>query len=127
MKTLSAFLLSMFIFAGLFSAKPAFASPPDAHQQAMEIHNQHHSQAHKQIMEANRLAAEELRRQNEETRLAQLKVHQEFNERQLRRLNRSKRDKAADSSGESSFTEKRRAKREARREALRESWQSQAE
>lgn len=123
MKTLSAFLLSMFIFAGFLSAKPAFANPPDPHQQAMEIHNQHHSQAHQQVMEANRLAAEELRRQNEETHLMQLKVHQEFNERQLRRLNRSKRDKAADSSGESSFTEKRKAKREARMEARRISFQ----
>jgi|GEM_PF-5509504 len=125
MKTLSALLLSIFIFAGLFSAKPAFANSPDPHQQAMEIHNQHHSQAHQQVMEANRLAGEALRRQNEEAHLEQLKNHQEFNERQLRRLNRSKRDKAVDSSGESSFTEKRRAKREARREARREAWQSE--
>jgi hypothetical protein len=43
------------------------------------------------------------------------KSHQEFNERQLRRLNRSKKVKPADHSEESNFFEKRRARREARR------------
>lgn len=123
MKTLPAFLLSIFLCAGLLFAKPAFANPPDLHEQHLQIHNQHHQQ----VLEANRLAAEELRRQTEEAHLEQLKNHQEFNKRQLRRLNGSKRNKASDSSGESSFSEKRRAKREARREARREAWQSEAE
>ena len=111
MKTLSVFLVSMFMFAGLFSVKPAFANPPDLHEQHLQIHNQNHQQ----VLEANRLAAEELRRQTEEAHLEQLKNHQEFNERQLRRMNRSNRVKPADNSEESNFFEKRRARREARR------------
>ncbi len=118
-KTLPALLLSIFLFAGLLSAKPAFAKPPDLHEQHLQIHNQHHQQ----VLETNRLADEKLRRQTEEAHTEQFNNHQEFNKRQLRRLNRSKRNKAVDRSQKSNFFERRRAKSEARREA----WQSEAE
>jgi hypothetical protein len=113
----------MFMCAGLFSAKPAFANPPDAHQQAMEIHNQHHQQAHQQAMEASRRAAEGHRRFVEENQRRQNGWQGEFNGRQIRRMSQARRYYYYVHYNETDLFKRLREWREARREAR----QSQAE
>jgi hypothetical protein len=119
MKTLSAIVLSIFMLAGVFSFQTVSANPPDAHQQAMEIHNQHHQQAHQQAMEASRRAEEAHRRYMEENQHDESMRHREYNGWQIRRMNQSRRNNYFAPTGQKSLLDRIRERREARR-ALRE-------